>query len=276
MSLRASAFGPPYYLNSMNAKSDKPAPERQRPLRLVEFNVRHGGGKQGAAIAAALARHNPDVIVLTEYRESNGGAILDPVREVGLTHSATSGVTGKTNGVCVLSKEPFEVVRSPFAGTPLSSFWLEVCFPSRHLSAICIYGPQAGTLKSNGLWKDKFWKKLINVARERIDDRLLIVGDLNTGAASLDCPPGSRFFNSEDFEQLTAMGWVDAWLTCNAEKREFTWFSRRRTGPAGWRLDHAFLSPPLARSLVSCRYSHDERESGLSDHSALVLTLSHS
>jgi exonuclease III len=37
-----------------------------------------------------------------------------------------------------------------------------------------------------------------------------------------------------------------------------------------WRIDHAFVSPPLADAVRSCRYSHAEREQGLSDHSMLI------
>ena len=48
-------------------------------------------------------------------------------------------------------------------------------------------------------------------------------------------------------------------------------FPRRRT--YGYRLDHAFCTPPLAERLVACRYSHAEREAGVSDHSVMLIDL---
>jgi endonuclease/exonuclease/phosphatase family metal-dependent hydrolase len=54
------------------------------------------------------------------------------------------------------------------------------------------------------------------------------------------------------------------------EGREFSWYSTRGNG---FRIDHAFLSPALAARAGEIRYSHDERFTGLSDHSALILDL---
>jgi exonuclease III len=39
----------------------------------------------------------------------------------------------------------------------------------------------------------------------------------------------------------------------------------------GFRIDHALASAPLAGDATRCYYSHAERESRLSDHSALLV-----
>jgi len=39
----------------------------------------------------------------------------------------------------------------------------------------------------------------------------------------------------------------------------------------GFRLDHAFATPSLSPRITSCRYSHAERDAGVSDHSMLIL-----
>ena len=49
-----------------------------------------------------------------------------------------------------------------------------------------------------------------------------------------------------------------------------TWLSHRKNG---FRLDHAFASPEAAARVTSCRYSHREREAGLSDHSAVIVEI---
>ena len=37
-------------------------------LRLLAWNIRQGGGTRLPAIAAALSRHEADILVLSEYR----------------------------------------------------------------------------------------------------------------------------------------------------------------------------------------------------------------
>lgn len=45
-------------------------------MRLLAWNVRAGGGARIEAIAAALARHDADILVLSEYRNGLAGARL--------------------------------------------------------------------------------------------------------------------------------------------------------------------------------------------------------
>jgi exonuclease III len=67
-----------------------------------------------------------------------------------------------------------------------------------------------------------------------------------------------------------AIGFCDLWRRRNPEGREFSWYSTRGNG---FRIDHAFLSPALAGRAGAVRYSHEEREARLSDHSVLILDL---
>jgi len=41
----------------------------------------------------------------------------------------------------------------------------------------------------------------------------------------------------------------------------------------GFRLDHAFATPSLLPRVPGCRYSHREREAGISDHSIVVVEI---
>jgi exonuclease III len=67
---------------------------------------------------------------------------------------------------------------------------------------------------------------------------------------------------------IEAIGFCDLWRRRYPDGREFSWYSTRRNG---FRIDHAFLSPALAARAGEVRYSHEERLSGLSDHSPLIL-----
>jgi exodeoxyribonuclease-3 len=58
-------------------------------------------------------------------------------------------------------------------------------------------------------------------------------------------------------------------------KMDYSWFGRpsaegRRNG---YRFDHAFVNEAHRAGVVECRYNHSVRTAGLTDHSALTLTL---
>jgi exonuclease III len=71
---------------------------------------------------------------------------------------------------------------------------------------------------------------------------------------------------------LEPYGFRDAFRAVHGyERREHSWEWRR--WPGGYRLDHLLVSGPW--QIADCRYMHAFRESGLSDHSALIAELHH-
>ena len=98
---------------------------------------------------------------------------------------------------------------------------------------------------------------------------MVITGDFNTGRPEVDTQ-GTPFVCADKFEEMLGLGWVDAWRRINPEAREYTWYSHAENG---FRLDHALLSPPLAKHVAAISYSHSERIAKVSDHSALIIDL---
>jgi exodeoxyribonuclease III len=65
-------------------------------------------------------------------------------------------------------------------------------------------------------------------------------------------------------------GFVEAWRHHHPEEREFSWY---RHDGSGFRIDHAFVSPPLLPRVAGCHYSHEARLACASDHSLLILDI---
>jgi exodeoxyribonuclease-3 len=122
--------------------------------------------------------------------------------------------------------------------------------------------------------KTHFWDAVLRSAEGRLHEPWLFIGDFNTGAHGVD-EAGKTFVCAEHFMALSSLGWTDAWRQHNPNLTEWTWYSRFKGSARGngFRLDHAFASPILKSRVSSCRYSHEERERGASDHSVLVLDL---
>ena len=60
-------------------------------------------------------------------------------------------------------------------------------------------------------------------------------------------------------------------LTLQRLMREGSYSLSAPRDARGYRIDHAFVSPVLLPRLRACRYSHEERLAGASDHSMLVV-----
>ena len=153
--------------------------------------------------------------------------------------------------------------------------WLDVDFPEYGfgIGVLHILG-SVPKLKGGirGEAKTCFWNAVLRAADARLHEPFLFVGDFNTDAHRLD-EVGQTFFYAEHFGKLSSSGWTDAWRYHNPGTTEWTWYSRFKGGARGngFRLDHAFATPSLIARVTSCRYSHTEREAGVSDHSMLVM-----
>jgi len=231
-------------------------------LRLLAWNIRQGGGKRLAAIIAALAQHDADILVLSEYRGGDAGARLRAaLASIGYDHVTAATPPPGGNGVLIAARRPFD------DGGSVSDV-----VPEPYRMARAYFGPIRiyGIYMPNLLKKIPYWEALIAaLAAEPLQAEALAIGDFNTCRAYVD-EPGAIDACAHYMDAVAAIGFCDLWRRRYPEGREFSWYSTRGNG---FRIDHAFLSPALAARAGEIRYSHEERLSGLSDHSPLLLQI---
>jgi len=118
----------------------------------------------------------------------------------------------------------------------------------------------------------EYWRAILRRVTRRAKEPYLLIGDYNAGASRVDAPD-YRFMAGEEFGGLAQAGAGDVWRRLNPDRTEYTWYSKRPGGTVGrgFRIDHAFASDPLMGRVTGCRYSHDERAAGTSDHSMLLV-----
>jgi exonuclease III len=235
-------------------------------VKLLAWNIRHGG-RTDVPLAPAIMAHDPDVIVLGEYRANGSAGLVEQLRFFGWPHVQASAVTGKTNGVALLSKTPIEATPAPLGGPPFDCWGVEGNIAA--LRVLGLYAPLQGSVGSTPAVQRQFWAAMHRWMETRQAERILVIGDFNTGAAGHDGP--NTLPCSSAFERLPNLGWVDAWRACNTGATIS--LHRAASGRSNWRIDHAFVSPSVASAVRGCRYSHIEREQGLSDHSMLIVEI---
>ena len=228
--------------------------------RLFAWNIRAGGGARLAGIAAAIERHDADIVILSEYRSGEAGRrLLAALEALEYRHTSTVAPPPGRNGVLIAARCAF-AEHGPIADRlPEPYRMVGVEFDAFRLSGIYMPNLQA---------KVPYWEALI-AALSETGDNALAVGDFNTCRAYVD-EPGAIDPTARYMDHLAAIGFCDLWRQRYPDGREYSWYSTRGNG---FRIDHAFLSPRLAACAGSIRYSHDERLAGLSDHSPLIVEL---
>ena len=230
-------------------------------MRLLAWNIRQGGGRRLPAIAEALARHEADVLVLSEYRGGDSALRLkEALARLGYPHVTSAVPPPGKSGVLVAARRRFRAHAAIDGALPEPYRLIHVEIGK--LSLCGVYMP-------NLLAKVPYWEAVVTSLAGKSEGHALAIGDFNTCRAYVD-EPGAIDRCAYFLDRVAEIGFCDLWRHRYPEGREFSWYSHRGNG---FRIDHAFLSPALARRAGPVRYSHDERLSGLSDHSVLILDL---
>ena len=227
-------------------------------MRVYTLNLRAGGGTRLAGVMASIKRHDPDVLVLTEFRLGATGRVLAGLLDcAGYVRQFHSAPPPGTNSVLLASRlggEPHPLERAHYR------------LVSARIDGLIVTGVYMPSTRP----KLEFWDSDLQPALDNLVSRpSVVVGDFNTGEAR-DRQMKARFFAEANFNACLENGWTDAWRALNGDAMDYSWLSHTRNG---FLLDHVWLSEPVKHRLKHAYLSHDERLSGTSDHSALVVDL---
>ena len=169
-------------------------------MKLLSWNIQHGGGTRDVRIVGAIADHNPDLIALTEYRARPGMALCQAFAANGWPHIVSSSPTGIDDGICVLSRTPLRCERRSTAPPENAVRWLDVDLPEQGFgfAVVHILNAIPGAKEAEGAAKTRFWDALLAAAEARIAEPLLLIGDFNTGMPLAD-EAGTTFLCAEPF-----------------------------------------------------------------------------
>ncbi|MGH3960840.1 endonuclease/exonuclease/phosphatase family protein [Mycobacterium sp.] len=230
---------------------------------IATLNIRHGGGTTGRIdlLVSRMLGYNADMLVVPEFKANDKGDRLESaLRQAGYMTSHP-GSDPAHNSVFIASRWAIERSWSFCKHLDARHLW---CAKTGDLVICGVYMPQK---------TDKFayWESLIeHGGRSGVD---LFIGDFNTGSNDLDKNPnGTKFYGPELPGRFIATGYVDIWRSLHPEVREYSWFSANAANN-GFRIDHAYARPELARQVTSCEFDHTPRLLKETDHSALIVSM---
>lgn len=232
-------------------------------MKFVAFNIRHGGGSRVEKIQHAIASHNPDVLILPEYRNNSAGATLRRwLATFGHVHQVAPATDLPThNSVLVSARLPFTRIEYPALGREARR-----CIVVK-LGGLTLFAVYFAVMEA----KRPLFEFLQKLPKALLKNDAMVMGDFNTGCRYWD--EGRMDLSLvEEFGKLLGCGWSDVWRLRNPGVREWSWVEPWGRH-VGYRLDHALVSPPLLPRVTDVHYSHAERETGVSDHSVLILEI---
>jgi len=229
-------------------------------VKILSWNIRQGGGSRLDGILAAITDCDAGAVLLSEFRTNqHGDQIRAALSELGYTTQIHPDCDGRLNSVLAASRMAAETDTFPDCDPEFPHSLARL-----RLAKIDLYGVYLPHKKKHQLFP--FLES--RLTGEGVPS--IVAGDFNTGMNLID-QKGKTFWYTRELRHLNTIGYVDAFRHVHGKlKREYSWFSH---GGNGYRYDHTWVHESLVDAIVDCRYLHEYREAGLSDHSPMVLEL---
>ncbi|MEZ5709364.1 MAG: exodeoxyribonuclease III [Blastomonas sp.] len=238
-----------------------------------------------------LSEEKPDILCLQETKVVNENFPEGPFRQLGYNFQVLNGQP-MHHGVAILSRIPIHAEQR--------HDW-QANGEARHVG-VQLTGPKGGTVRLENVYvpaggdvpdrdlNPKFGQKLDFLTRmtdwsKSCHDRTIILGDFNIAPLESDVWSHKQLINvvshtAIEIEHLNALQAAHDWVDIGrkfypAPQRLYTWWSYRardwKASDRGRRLDHVWVSPDLADSVISHRVAEDCRSwMKPSDHAPLI------
>jgi exodeoxyribonuclease-3 len=261
-------------------------------MKILTWNI--NSVRLRAPIVKQVMRElEPDIVCLQETKTPDEFFPSDAFKEEGFTHQHFHGMKSY-NGVAILSKTPFESHDIHHRCGKQDCRHIAASFKNFELHNI--YIPAGGDIpdpEQNDKFAHKldFVDELTNWFKDNYtsDRPLVALGDFNIAPLEQDVWSHKQLLNvvSHTEPEVTrlnkfqkALDWTDAIRHFVPEDQKcYTWWSYRnrdwKVSNRGRRLDHIWVTPPLAPALKSHRIHAETRDwEQTSDHVPVMVELS--
>jgi len=254
----------------------------KRRLKIASYNI-NGINSRLDVLLRWLREFEPDVACLQELKAPDERFPRQEIAELGyesIWHGQKSW-----NGVAVLSRvgEPVETRRGlPDDPDPTQSRYLEAAVCGVLIG--CLYLPNGNPWPGPKFdyklaWMDRLHAHAGNLLGSGVP--AMLIGDFNVIPTDQDVYKPERWAKDAlaspeakaKFAELVGQGWTDAIRKLHPDERIYTFWHYWRQSferDAGIRIDHALLSPSLAKSLKAAGVDRTPRSwDKTSDHAPM-------
>ena len=259
---------------------------KKSALRIASYNI-NGINTRLHVLTRWLQEFRPDVVGLQELKCTDEAFPAEAINALG--YSAIWHGQRSWNGVAILSRvgDPVETRRGlPNDPDPSLSRYIE--------AAVCgilignLYAPNGNPWPGPKFdYKLAWMDRLQEHAQELLDSgvQAMLIGDFNVIPTDLDVYKPERWskdalFSPEardKYRDLVGQGWTDAIRNLHSDQRIYTFWHYWRNSfarDAGIRIDHALLSPNLAKKLKAAGVDRSPRSwDKTSDHAPMWVDL---
>ena len=244
---------------------------KKRRLRIASYNI-NGINPRLQVLTRWLEESRPDIVGLQELKCTDEAFPHEAIEALG--YAAIWHGQRSWNGVAILSRvgEPVETRRGlPDDPDPTHSRYIE--------AAVCgilignLYAPNGNPWPGPKFdYKLAWLDRLKEHAQGLLDSGLpaLLIGDFNVIPTEMDVYKPERWAKDalfapearEKYRELVEQGWTDAIRHLCPDERIYTFWHYWRNSfarDAGIRIDHALLSPSLAKQLKAAGVDRDPR-----------------
>lgn len=247
-------------------------------LRLLTWNVQHAGPTRAQRQVAWLASlEEADVLVLTEVQNSPGGhALVRALRSYGYSVIVPPETANDYMVIVAACTGKLEMAGNRLDFLPHRCVAVRYLLDTFAIGIIGLYVPSRGPRDRRNVDKAAFQNAvsayLPRLTAEFPEELVVVAGDLNV------LEPGHQphypLFGDWEYRFyghfVQRSGLVDAFRELQPKSVEHSWIGRAGDG---YRFDHIFISRRHRERLRTCRYLHESRLQGLSDHSAMAVAL---
>lgn len=246
-------------------------------MRVLTWNVQHANPIRSFRQVAWIAAQAVDAVILTEVGGAGAcNALARSLGEHGFNVCCSPAPGGYQTMVAsrIGSQEPCLHIRT--ALLPHRFVAVRLHFVEGPTAGLLgVYVPSRGSRERRNVDKREFQNSVTKLLPRladllTVDGPIVIAGDLNV--VEPDHQPHYGVFGRWEYDFYDAFGrygYGDAFRYLHPDLADYSWFGRAGNG---YRFDHIFCSRPDA--VRDCRYLHEPRITGLSDHSAMIATIS--
>jgi exodeoxyribonuclease III len=244
-------------------------------LSLLTLNLQAAAHARADRILSWLAERDDHAIVLTETSNGPGTArLLDRFQEAGLIVDHRRSLDGD-RGCALVSRIPARVRPDLTEGISLPGRAVAVTLDTEPaVTLLGIYVPSSDRAPDK-VAKKKAFLASVHDALAAIGDeerrRLVVTGDYNVISRHHEPRyPAFQPFEYAFLDQLADLGLADVHEHLHPGVQVHSWYSR---GGNGYRFDYFHTGADLTTTATSCVHLTEVRTGGLSDHDAVMLTL---